>query len=108
MDRAGGVDADSRVDSGELVSVKPGFSVPLSDQNSVALKTLRSWQVATPMRAAGKKGGKGSRERAPFKQREGALLPSPSTSTELKNEAPPVRCQRGNGRTRRAKLVAQQ
>jgi len=48
VDRARGVDPDL-VDSGELVSVKPGFSVPLSDQNSVALKTLRSWQVAMPM-----------------------------------------------------------
>ena len=33
--------------SGELVSAKPGSS--FSIQNSVALNTLRSWQVAMPM-----------------------------------------------------------
>ena len=33
--------------SGELVSANPGSL--LSIQNSVALNTLRSWQVATPI-----------------------------------------------------------
>ena len=35
--------------SGELESVKPGLSFGFHIQNSVELKTLRSWQVATPM-----------------------------------------------------------
>ena len=35
--------------SGELESVKPGVSFGFHIQNSVALKTLRSWQVEMPM-----------------------------------------------------------